>query len=123
VHPVQVLFEVIQSGPLLIRPRAAFPEAEVHHLRATLGLFVVHTFLVASQVVDGTKALFTGTVRFITLEKLSMACLVFPGQVRKDVPIELVSMLIGYLLSDGHFPTHEQEGWSHLTEPSSDDPE
>jgi hypothetical protein len=83
MHPAQVLLEVIQPGPSLVRPWAIFPEAKVHHLRTTLRFFVVDTFLVASQVVDGAKALFARTVGLITLEELSMACLVFPGRVSR----------------------------------------
>lgn len=78
MHATQMLFKVVQARPALVRTRTAFSEAEIHHLRPTLGFLIVNAFLMAGKVVDGTESFFARTVRFVTFERLSMACLVFP---------------------------------------------
>jgi hypothetical protein len=78
MHPSKMLLEVVQSGPLLARPRTIHPKAEIHHLRPTFRLFIVNAFLMAGQIVDRTEAFLARTVWLITLEQLAMSGLVFP---------------------------------------------
>ena len=77
MHPTQVLLEVVQSRPSLVRARAILPETEIGHLRATLGLFIMNALLVARKVVDSAEAFFARTVRLLTFEELSMPGLMF----------------------------------------------
>ena len=81
MHPMQMLLEVIQSGPPLGWTRAVDPETHVHHLRSSLRLFVVYTFLMTSEVVDSPKPFFAGAVRFVAFEQFPMTSLMFSEHV------------------------------------------
>lgn len=72
-----MLLEIIQARPPLIRTWAVLAKAEIHHLGSTLRFFVVHTFLMTSQVVDRAEPLSARTIGLVTFEELSMACLMF----------------------------------------------
>lgn len=121
-----MLLEIVQSGPLLAGPRAILPKAEIHHLRPTLGLFIVNTFLVAGQVVDRAEAFLARAIGLVAFEQLTMSGLVFP-KIRDECliicgPSSPTGKRPGgfgvytHLLSDGHLPTHVQAGCSHFTD-------
>jgi hypothetical protein len=74
-----MLFEVIQPRPALVRAGTVLAKAEVHHLRPSLGFFIMNAFLVAGKVVDGAEALFSGTVWLVTFEGFPVTSFVFPA--------------------------------------------
>lgn len=113
-----MLFEVVQTRPFLVWAWAVLAKAQVHHLRTAFWLLVVNTLLVAGQVIDRAESLFTRAVGFITFEQLSVASLMLSIQGQCSLTRETRNT--AYLLSDGHFPTHEQVGWSHLTAASGE---
>jgi hypothetical protein len=97
MHAVQVLFEIIQARPPLVRARAVCPETHVHHLGPTLGLFIVNAFLMTGKIVNGAKSVLPWAVGHVAFEKFLVASLVFPMEVNfllsqcsshnyKDVP-------------------------------------
>lgn len=68
MHAAQMLLEVVQARPVFVGTGATLPKAEIFHLRASLGLLVVNAFLMAGEVVDSAKALFTRTVGLVTFK-------------------------------------------------------
>lgn len=81
MHPVQVLLEVIEARPPLVRARAVCPETQVHHLGPTLGLFIVNAFLMTGKIVNGAKPVLPWAIRHVTFEELFVASLVFPSEI------------------------------------------
>lgn len=116
VHPVQVLFEVIETRPPLGRSRAVCPKTHVHHLGSTLGLFIVNAFLMTGKIIDGAKTVLARAIWHVAFEQLLVASLVFPVEV-SFLPSQ-ISNKKTYLLSEGHFPTQLHDGCSHRIEAS-----
>lgn len=81
VHPVQVLLEVIQARPPLVRARAICPETHVQHLGPTLGLFIVNTFLMTGKIINGAKPVLPRAIWHVAFEELLVASLMFPVKV------------------------------------------
>jgi hypothetical protein len=81
VHSVQVLLEVVQAWPSLVRTGAVCPEAHIHHLGPAFWFLVMDTLLMASEVIDSSEAFFTWAVWLIAFEELSVTGLVFPAKV------------------------------------------
>lgn len=77
VHAIEMLFEIVQTRPLLVWPWAVRSKAEVHHLRAAFWFLIVNALLVACQVIDGAESLFSRAVGLVTFEELSVASLMF----------------------------------------------
>lgn len=102
-----MLLEVIQARPSFVWTRTVFPETHIHHLWSTLGLFVMNTLFMAGEIVNSPEPFFSGAIRLIALEQLSMPSFMFS---KKSVVCKMPNHDVGtYLLSEGHFPTHEQE--------------
>lgn len=81
VHPVQVLLEVIETRPHLVRARAVCPETHVRHLGPTFGLFIVNAFLMTSKIINGAKTVLPRTIWHVTFELFLVASLMFSVEV------------------------------------------
>jgi uncharacterized membrane protein len=80
MHAIEMLLEIVQARPLLVRAWAVLAKAEIHHLWSAFRLLIVHALLVTGQVIDRAKSLFSRAVGLVTFEQFSMASLVFPSQ-------------------------------------------
>ena len=81
MHAVQVLLEVIQARPPLVRAWAVCPETHVHHLGPTLGLFIVNAFFMTGKIVNGAESVLPWTVGHVAFKEFLVASLVFPEKV------------------------------------------
>lgn len=81
MHPVQVLLEIIETRPPLVRARAGCPETHVHHLGPPLGLFIVNAFLMTSKIINGAEPVLPRAIWDVTFELLLVASLVFSVKV------------------------------------------
>lgn len=81
MHSVQVLLEVIQTRPPLVRARAVCPKTHVHHLGPTLGLLIVNAFFMTGQIINGAEAVLPRAIWNVTFEEFLVASLVFPVEV------------------------------------------
>lgn len=81
MHPVQVLLEIIETRPPLVRARAVCPETHVHHFGPTLGLFIMNAFLMTSKIINGAKPVLPRAIWDVTFELLLVASLVFSVEV------------------------------------------
>ena len=120
MHAVQVLLEVIQARPLLVRARTVCPEAHVHHLGPSLGLFIVNTFFMTGKIINCAKSVFPRAIWDVAFEKLFVASLMFSMAVNFLHHNAQIITRKTYLLSEGHFPTHLHDGSSHSIEESTD---
>lgn len=81
MHPVQVLLEVIETRPPLVRTRAVCSETHVCHLGPTLGLFIVNAFLMTSKIINGAEPVLPRAIWHVTFELFLMASLMFSMEV------------------------------------------
>ena len=81
MHPVQVLLEIIETWPPLVRTRAVCPKTHVHHLGPTLGLFIVNAFFMTGKIVNGAESVLPWAVGHVAFEEFLVASLVFPVEV------------------------------------------
>jgi hypothetical protein len=81
MHSVQVLLEVIETRPPLVRARAVCPETHVHHLGPTFGLFIVNTFFMTSKIINGAETVLPRAIWHVTFELFLVASLMFSAEV------------------------------------------
>lgn len=81
MQAVQVLLEVIQARPPLVRARTVCPKTHVHHLGPTLGLFIVNAFFMTGKIINGAKSVLPRAIWDVAFEELLVASLVFPMAV------------------------------------------
>lgn len=119
MHPVQVLFEIIETRPSLVRTRAVCPKTHVHHLGPTLGLFIVDAFLMTGKIINGAEPVLPRAIWDVTFELLLVASLVFSVKLVSCHHHFQTETQTTHLLSEGHFPTHLHDGCSHRIEAST----
>jgi hypothetical protein len=81
MHSVQMLLEIIQAWPPLVRTWAVCPETHIHHLRPAFGFLAMNAFLMASEVIDSPEPFFAWAIWLVAFEELAVTGLVFPAKV------------------------------------------
>lgn len=81
MHSLQMLLEVIEPWPDLLRLGASLSEALVFPALAMFWLELVNTLSMSLEVIDGREALCSRTARFLTHMLLFVPSCMFPAKL------------------------------------------